>query len=83
LQNLTCCAKFNDAACLHHRNLIGNRAIAFWRAFTTRVASAERMEGDDVMLLTFNEAGLCTVLREWQHARIAGSPLVKREFGIG
>lgn len=71
----------NDMVFAKVELLAGNRAIAFWRAFTTRKASFQRMEGDGVMLLTFNEAGLCSDLREWQHARLAGSPLVKRDFG--
>lgn len=55
-------------------------AIAFWRAFTTRRASGERMEGDGVMALSFDSEGKCSDLREWQHARVAGSLLVKRTF---
>ena len=61
--------------------LDGQRAIAFWHAFTTRRATRERLEGDGVMALSFDAAGKCIDLREWQHARVAGSPLVKREFG--
>ena len=61
----------------------GNRAIAFWRAFTTRRASGERTEGDGVMLLTFDAGGLCCDLREWQHARVAGTGLVARVVGDG
>ena len=63
--------------------LDANRAIAFWRAFTTRRASGERMEGDGVMALTFDAEGRCSDLREWQHARVAGSGLVRRVFGNG
>ena len=63
--------------------LNGTRAIAFWRAFTTRRKSCERMEGDGIMALTFDEVGKCSDLREWQHARVAGSPLVQRVFGNG
>lgn len=61
----------------------GGRAIAFWRAFTTRRASGIRMEGDGVMALSFDEHGKCSDLREWQHARVAGTPLVARVFGNG
>ena len=60
-----------------------DRSIAFWRAFTTRRATGERMEGDGVMTLTFDAQGRCSDLREWQHARVAGSGLVKRVFGNG
>lgn len=63
--------------------LDASRAIAFWRAFTTRRASGERMEGDGVMALTFDAHGKCSDLREWQHARVAGSGLVTRVFGNG
>ena len=63
--------------------LDGTRAIAFWRAFTTRRKSCERMEGDGIMALTFDGDGKCSDLREWHHVRVAGSPLVPQVFGNG
>ena len=64
---------FGDVAILD-----GQRAIAFWRAQTTK--SSGRMEGDGVMLLTFADNGLCSDLREWQHSRGVGEPLHRRVF---
>ena len=63
--------------------LDGDRASAFWRAFTARRKSGERTEGDDVMALSFDASGKCSDLREWQRARVAGWALVRRVFGNG
>lgn len=64
---------FEDVAMLD-----GRRALAFWRAQTTK--NSRRMEGDGVMLLTFADDGRCCDLREWQHARGVGEPLHRRVF---
>ena len=60
--------------------LVGDRAIVNWHAFSTRTANRERREGDGIFVLSFAADGRCSDVREWQHWRIAGSPLEKRSF---
>jgi hypothetical protein len=43
--------------------------IAHWHAAFTRVPSGRRVELDGVFVLTFDEGGSCTELREWWHRR--------------
>ena len=60
--------------------IAGDRAIVNWHAFSTRPATGERREGDGIFVLRFGVDGRCADVREWQHWRIAGSPLEKRSF---
>ena len=57
-----------------------NRAIVNWQAVSTRVATGERREGNGIFVLTFAGDDRCSDLREWQHWRLLGAPLEKREF---
>ncbi|MSP87660.1 MAG: nuclear transport factor 2 family protein [Alphaproteobacteria bacterium] len=58
----------------------GNRAVVNWMATSTRRETQERRQGNGIFLLTFDAAGLCSDLREWQHAHPVGAPLEKRVF---
>lgn len=42
--------------------------VARWRAEFSRIRTGQRVRLDGVFVLTFDKAGLCTVLREWWHA---------------
>jgi hypothetical protein len=57
-----------------------NRAIVNWQAVSIRVPTDERREGNGIFLLTLAADGRCSDLREWQHWRLLGAPLEKREF---
>lgn len=57
------------------------RAIAIWRCMTNTLRQGgQRVEGSGVMVLRFSSDGRCNELREWQHSRIAGTPLHRRTF---
>lgn len=43
-------------------------AVVRWSAELTRAASESRRMLDGVFLLSFDEVGLCTELREWWHS---------------
>lgn len=43
--------------------------IVRWSADFTRIASGARVQLDGVLLLEFDEEGLCRRLREWWHRR--------------
>jgi hypothetical protein len=45
----------------------GDRGVARWRAEFTRAATGARVKLDGIFVLEFDEAGLCTELREWWH----------------
>ena len=55
-----------------------NRAIVNWHATTTRRGTNERREGNGIFVLTFETAGRCSDVREWQHWHPIGAPLEKR-----
>ena len=43
--------------------------IAWWHAAFTRIASGQQVKLNGVFVLTFDQTGLCTELREWWHRR--------------
>lgn len=45
----------------------GRTVIAHWSASFTRVPSGIRVKLDGVFVLEFDDAGLCSSLREWWH----------------
>jgi hypothetical protein len=47
----------------------GRTGVARWSASLTSAASGARVELDGVFVLTFDESGLCSELREWWHVR--------------
>jgi uncharacterized protein (TIGR02246 family) len=47
----------------------GPTGVARWSASLTSAASGARIELDGVFVLTFDESGLCSELREWWHVR--------------
>jgi hypothetical protein len=47
----------------------GRTGVARWSASLTSAASGARVELDGVFVLTFDEGGLCSELREWWHVR--------------
>jgi ketosteroid isomerase-like protein len=49
--------------------IAGSTGIARWNAKLTSISSGARVELDGAFLLEFDEQGLCTMLREWWHAR--------------
>ena len=49
-------------------------AVAHWSASFTRTASRARVNLDGVFLLEFDEAGLCSTLREWWHREETPQP---------
>lgn len=48
--------------------LAANTGVVRWSAELTRAASGCRRMLDGVFLLRFDDAGLCTELREWWHS---------------
>lgn len=48
--------------------LAGDNAVVRWSAEFIRVASGRRRRLDGIMLLRFDDRGLCTQLREWWHS---------------
>jgi ketosteroid isomerase-like protein len=49
----------------------GRHGVAEWSARFRLESSGARLELDGVFVLEFDEAGLCTSLREWWHVRPA------------
>jgi len=49
------------------------KCIARWQAAFTRIATGARIELDGVFVLTFDDRGVCTELREWWHRRESSS----------
>lgn len=47
----------------------GQTAVARWSARLKSAASGVRVELDGVFLLTFDDSGLCSELREWWHVK--------------
>jgi hypothetical protein len=47
----------------------GDTAVVHWQARFRRVPSGQNVELDGVFVLVFDQAGLCTSLREWWHLR--------------
>jgi ketosteroid isomerase-like protein len=47
----------------------GRTGVARWSASLTSASSGARIELDGVFVLTFDENGLCSELREWWHVR--------------
>ena len=55
-------------------SVTADTGVARWGAGFTRIPTGQRVGLDGVFVLTFNEAGLCLVLREWWHSDpVAGS----------
>jgi len=48
--------------------LESDTAVVRWSAELTRAASGSRRMLDGVFLLSFDDSGLCTELREWWHS---------------
>src|SRR5690606_11374425 len=49
--------------------VLGNTGVARWSARFNLASSGGKVELNGVFLLEFDEAGRCTKLREWWHAR--------------
>jgi ketosteroid isomerase-like protein len=47
----------------------GQTGVARWTASLQSASSGARIELDGVFVLTFDESGLCSELREWWHVR--------------
>ena len=47
----------------------GQTAVARWSASLRSAASGVHVELDGVFLLTFDDSGLCSELREWWHVK--------------
>jgi hypothetical protein len=47
----------------------GSTGIARWAARLKSASSGMRIELDGIFLLTFDDAGLCSELREWWHVK--------------
>ena len=47
----------------------GQTGVARWSASLTSASSGTRVELDGVFVLTFDDSGLCSELREWWHVR--------------
>lgn len=52
----------------------GNRGLARWRAAFTVIKTGQRMMLDCVFAVDFDEAGRCTVFREWWHLQTLEAP---------
>lgn len=48
-----------------------NTGVAHWSAEFRRTPTGRRVRLDGVFVLTFDEAGLCSVLREWWHSAVS------------
>ena len=49
-------------------SVAASTGVARWRAEFSRIQTGQRVRLDGVFVLTFNKAGLCSVLREWWHS---------------
>lgn len=49
-------------------SVTASTGVARWKADFSRIPTGQRVRLDGVFVLTFNEAGLCIVLREWWHS---------------
>jgi ketosteroid isomerase-like protein len=47
----------------------GRTAVARWSASLSSASTGVRVELDGVFILTFEDSGLCSELREWWHVR--------------
>ncbi len=56
-------------------SVVGNRGVAQWQANFVRVPSSIFVELDGILIADFDEAGQCTVFREWWHRQETDSHL--------
>lgn len=48
----------------------GRTAVVHWTAEFNSISSGSKINLDGIFLLNFNDAGLCTRLREWWHIKV-------------
>lgn len=45
-----------------------NNSIAHWKCELTRTTSGRKVQIDGIMVVKFDDSGLCTIFKEWWHS---------------